>query len=304
MTFLTNFTWRVGETLVTRIEELPPGRLTPDEYFVDFQRSVMLDNISWLVPDHYMPEQDALLSSMHSWLVRTKHHTVIVDTCTGNGKDRPSWPRLHKLSGLYLQRLAAAGISPDQVDIVICTHLHFDHIGWNTQFKDGRWVPTFPNARYIVSKGEYEHYNLLMNAEVANDPQLRVAYEDSVLPVFEAGLVDLVKGPHTIDDQLVIENAPGHTPGHILLKLLHPDGGGVFCGDVIHHPLQISEPDWVTAFCEDPEASRSTRRALLEYCCETGALLLPAHFGAPHVAAVSRAGNAFRAHWVSPNVVS
>ncbi|WP_439588724.1 MBL fold metallo-hydrolase [Hydrogenophaga sp.] len=298
-----NLTWQIGDASVTRIEEqLGPGSFPPEEYFKGFDRAVLHRNLDWLVPHHYVPETDQLVTSVHSWLVRTKHHTILVDACSGNHKDRHFWPRFHMLQTPYLERLAQAGVTPEQVDFVMCTHLHADHIGWNTQLLDGRWVPTFPNARYVFSQKECDHWDPVKNPASADDPHRRIAYRDSVLPVIEAGLAEMVTGPHAIDDNLLIENAPGHTPGHILLKLLHAaSGGGVFCGDVIHHPLQIYAPDWVMCFCEDPAQSRKTRRSVLEHCADTGALLLPTHFGTPHVTAIDRAGDAFAARWVGPN---
>jgi glyoxylase-like metal-dependent hydrolase (beta-lactamase superfamily II) len=296
-----NQTWQIGETLVTRIEEqLGPGSYPPDQYFKGFERGVVERNLGWLVPNHYLPEADQLVTSVHSWLVRTRHHTILVDACSGNHKDRHFWPRFHMLQTPYLERLAQAGVRPEDVDIVMCTHLHADHIGWNTMLRDGRWVPTFPNARYLISRKECEHWDPLQNPAAADDPHRRIAYQDSVLPVLDAGLAQLVSGPHAVDDELLIEDAPGHTPGHILLKLQHASGGGVFCGDVIHHPIQVYAPDWVMCFCEDPEQSRRTRRRVLEHCADSGALLLPTHFGAPHVVAVERAGGAFTARWVEP----
>jgi len=304
-------TWQIGAATVTRIEEqLGPGSFPPEQYFRGFDRAVLQRHLSWLVPDHYVPEVDQLVTSVHSWLIRTRHHTILVDTCSGNHKDRHFWPRFHMLETPWLERLGAAGVSPEDVDVVLCTHLHADHIGWNTQLRDGRWVPTFPNARYLLSRKECEHWDPVKNPTVADDPHRRVAYQDSVLPVIAAGRAELVSGPHAVDDDLLIEDAPGHTPGHILLKLLagahtgvhrHEGArGGVFCGDVIHHPLQVYAPDWVMCFCEDPAQSRATRRRVLEHCADTGALLLPTHFGAPHVAAIERAGEAFSARWVHP----
>ncbi|MEY2619677.1 MAG: hypothetical protein RL522_2679 [Pseudomonadota bacterium] len=296
-----NHTWQIGDATVTRIEEqLGPGSYPPDQYFKGFDKAVVERNLHWLAPNHYLPETDSLVTSVHSWLVRTRHHTILVDACSGNHKDRHFWPRFHMLETPYLERLAQAGVQPQDIDFVMCTHLHADHIGWNTQLRDGRWVPTFPNARYVLSRRECEHWDPVKNPQSADDPHRRIAYQDSVLPVIEAGLADLVSGPHAIGDHLLVEDAPGHTPGHILLKLLHDQGGGVFCGDVIHHPLQIYAPDWVMCFCEDPAQSRKTRRSVLEYCADTGALLLPTHFGAPHVAAIDRAGDAFAARWVAP----
>lgn len=293
--------WRIGGATVTRIEEqLGPGSFPPERYFAGFEREVLERHLHWLVPHHYIPAQDALVTSVHSWLIQTAHHTVLVDCCSGNHKDRPWWPRFHQLRTPFLQRLARAGVAPEQVDIVMCTHLHADHIGWNTQLRDGRWVPTFPRARYLFSRRECEHWDPRLHPDGADDPHRRIAWQDSVLPIIEAGLAEQVSGPHAIGDDLLIEDAPGHTPGHILLRLLHDDGGGVFCGDVIHHPLQVCAPHWNSQFCMAPAQARATRRQVLEHCAETGARLLPTHFGAPHVASIRVDGDAFLPDFVAP----
>lgn len=293
--------WTIGSARITRIEEqLGPGSFPPHQYFTGFDRAVLERNLDWLVPHHYVPAQDALITSVHSWLVQTRHHTILVDSCSGNHKDRHWWPRFHQLDTPFLERLARAGVTPDQVDYVMCTHLHADHIGWNTRLADGRWVPTFPRARYVFSRRECEHWDPLRNPQGADDPHRRIAWQDSVLPVIEAGLAELVQGPHAIGDDLLIEDAPGHTPGHVLLKLLPGGPGGVFCGDVIHHPLQLCAPHWNTQFCQDPAQARATRRQVLAYCAEHGAHLLPTHFGAPHVVRVAPQGDAFRPVFIAP----
>ena len=299
--FHMNKTWTIGGATVTRIEEqLGPGSFPPEEYLKGFDRGVLARNLAWLAPDHYLPGLDQLVTSVHSWLVRTKHHTILVDCCSGNHKDRHFWPRFHMQQTPYIERLAAAGVRPEDIDFVLCTHLHADHVGWNTVLRDGRWVPTFPNAKYVISRTECDHWDPLKNADGADDPHRRIVYQDSVLPVLQAGQAELVSGPHAIGEQLLVEDAPGHTRGHILLKLQHRQGGGVFCGDVIHHPIQVCAPHWAMRFDEDPVQSQATRRRVLEHCCESGDLLLPTHFGAPHVAGIERAGEAFAPRWVQP----
>ena len=166
--------------------------------------------------------------------------------------------------------------------------------------ENGRWVPTFPNARYLFSRIENDYWDPQQHPEASTDPARRIAYADSVLPVLEAGQAQLVDGSHAINESLLIEPAPGHTPGHILLKLLGQQGGGVFCGDVIHHPLQVYAPHWNTQFCEDPAQARATRRRVLQYCADSGSLLFPTHFGAPHVASVSERDGKFAAGFVNP----
>ncbi|HEX4928634.1 MAG TPA: MBL fold metallo-hydrolase [Burkholderiales bacterium] len=287
-------TWSFGPISVTRVEEqLGAASLPPERYLAGFEREVLERHLDWLVPNHYLPERDALVTSVHSWLIRTPHHTVLLDCCAGNHKERPSLPRFHRLDTPFLERLRAAGVRPGDIDIVLCTHLHEDHIGWNTELRDGRWAPTFPRARYLFSRKEND----------VRSAASGVAYRDSVLPVIEAGQAVLVDGAHAIDDRLVIEPAPGHTPGHVILKLDAGGAGAVFSGDVIHHPLQVYAPHWNSGFCELPEEARATRRCVLERCAERGELLFPTHFGAPHVATIAAHSGGFSLHFVAPGEV-
>lgn len=292
--------WAIGKTTVTRIEEqLGAGSFPPEQYFTGFDREVLNQNLDWLVPHHYIPQQDALITSVHSWLIQTAHHNILLDSCSGNHKDRHWWPRFHQLNTPFIQRLASAGVAPSDIDMVMCTHLHADHIGWNTHLENGQWVPTFPKAKYLFSRIENDYWDPLKNPALAQDPARRIAYVDSVLPVIDSGQAVLVEGIHAIGDNLVLEPAPGHTPGHILLKLNDKHEQGVFCGDVIHHPLQIYAPDWNTQFCQDPEQARLTRRRMLCHCAESGAKLFPTHFGAPHVVKVEDQSGNFAANFLS-----
>jgi glyoxylase-like metal-dependent hydrolase (beta-lactamase superfamily II) len=291
--------WSVGAVSVTRVEEqIGFASFPPERYLAGFERELLQRHLSWLVPDHYSPQHDRLVTSVHSWLIRTDRHTILVDSCAGNHKERPGFARFHQLDTPYLARLRAAGAAPEDIDIVLCTHLHADHVGWNTMLRDGRWVPTFPNARYLFSRTENEIGNPDRNPAADADPQRNRAYRDSVLPVIEAGQAVLLDGAHAIDDALLVEPAPGHTPGHVILKLADRGRHGVVCGDVINHPLQVYAPHWNSGFCELPEQARSTRRRVLEHCVEHKALLFPVHFGAPHVAAIEQAGAAFALRFV------
>lgn len=293
-------TWSIGAARITRIEEqLGFASFAPEDYFTGFERAVLEQHLSWLVPDHYLPAQDRLVTSVHSWLVRTAYHTILIDCCSGNHKERPGFPRFHQLDTPYLVRLRAAGVAPEDIDIVLCTHLHADHVGWNTMLRDGRWVPTFPNARYLFSRTESVLGDPRNDAAAAADPQRNRAYLDSVLPVIAAGQAVLIDGSHAIDDTIVVAPAPGHTRGHVVLHLA--DGGqrALFCGDALHHPLQILAPHWNSRFCELPSEARATRHRLLADCAERRALLFPIHFGAPHVAAIERVSSGFSHRFVA-----
>jgi len=279
-----------GDTTVTRIEESLGPLFRADKFFPDFDPAAIEPHLDWFAPNHYIPETNKLVFSMHSWLIRTPEHTILLDTCIGNDKDRDGSAFFHQKSFPYLANLAAAGVRPEEIDFVLCTHLHVDHVGWNTRLVDGRWVPTFPNARYVFSRTENERWAAAPTA---------AAYADSVLPVIEAGLVDLVDGDHEVCRQLTIQPAPGHTPGHISLVLADGGDNGLFIGDALHSPIQAVFPDWNSGFCELPDQARATRRRLLEHCCETGATLLPQHFGAPFVAGVRPTQDAFRLDFTS-----
>jgi glyoxylase-like metal-dependent hydrolase (beta-lactamase superfamily II) len=292
-------TWTIGTTTITRIEEqVGPVGLPVDKFLVGFEREAFNRHLDWLVPNHFAPETDRMISSMHSWLVRTGRHTILVDGCCGNNKERPWMPRFHQLDTPFLANLRAAGAAPEDIDIVLCTHLHADHVGWNTRLENGRWVPTFPNARYLFSDLEDERWNPARTPGM--DAERKVVYEDSVLPVVEAGLATKLSGAHSIDDSLHIEPAPGHTPGHVVLKLHSRDQRALFCGDVVHHAIQVFNPHWNSAFCEDQEQARRTRRQVLEHCAGENAVLFPTHFGKPYVAAIRATTKAFSPEFVNP----
>jgi len=282
-----------GETTVTRIEELHGPSFQAEVFFPDFNRTAVEPHFPWLVPDHYAPESGFMVTSVHSWLVRTRHHTMLIDACAGNWKNRPLSPRFHRLDRPCLANLAKAGAAPEDVDFVVCTHLHVDHVGWFSRLEGGRWVPTFPNARHVFSRAELQRVTPEPDGNGVLQDSTGGVYTDSVAPVVEAGLVELFDGEHAIGDHLTLSPAPGHTKGHVLATLR--DGGreGVFIGDVLHSPVQGPFPEWNSAFCQLPDVARATRRRVLEHSCESGALLLPQHFAKPFVARVVRDGDAF-----------
>ncbi|MDA1098107.1 MAG: MBL fold metallo-hydrolase [Proteobacteria bacterium] len=281
----------IGAARVTRVEEMagPAFRLTT--LFPDWDDAVFEAHKDWLVPVHVNPEKMTAPLSMHSWIVQLDGLTVLIDTCVGNDKNRMPAAPWHHAQGPYLQRLADAGFRAEDIDIVMCTHLHPDHVGWNTRLRDGRWVPTFPNAKYLFSRMEFEH--LQANAQDMD----RLCFDDSVLPIVEHGVAEMTDGAHALSDGLLLEPAPGHTPGHVTLKLESGSQAAIFTGDMLHHPLQVYYPDWNSRFCLLADEARISRRRVLDYCADRGALLMPAHFGAPHCCHVNRAGEAFTLRW-------
>ena len=284
-----------GDAALVRVEEMVDTSFTAAGFFPAFDPEVMRPHLSWLAPRYYLAERDALVFSMHSWVVKTGRHTVLIDACIGNDKDRLPRAHWHRLKTPFLERLRASGVAPEAVDYVMCTHMHADHVGWNTLREDGRWVPTFPNARYLFSRIEYEHWT----AHPDPNPIRRNAFNDSVLPVVEAGRAEMIEDGHEVDGTLRVELAPGHTPGNVWIRLASKGSEAVFAGDVIHHPIQVYHPDWSTVACLDPAASTASRRRLLETSCERRTLLLPAHFAAPHGGRVGDTGNGFELRWLA-----
>lgn len=262
-------------------------RMSPEELFLDWDEAAVAPHAAALGPRFYDPAARVHTLPVHCWIVRAGGLTVLVDTACGDGKWRPELPDLHLLRTGFLARLAAAGVAPDDVDVVLCTHLHADHVGWNTRLRDGRWVPTFPNARYVVSADE------LAFLSGAGPGLLHDVYEDSVLPVVEAGQVETVDGVAELSKSVLIRPAPGHTPGHVRIELRSRGELGILSGDILHTPLQAPFWRWRTQLAEDPERDVLTRRALLEDCAGSGALLIPAHFHPPAVGRVRAAGDAF-----------
>jgi glyoxylase-like metal-dependent hydrolase (beta-lactamase superfamily II) len=279
-------TLRLGALEVRRVEEM--YWKVPEGFFDPHQGAEALaPHRAWLPPDSVLPDGTMVLS-MHSFVVRTPQHTVIVDTCVGNDRERhyPEWCRLQID---FLGRLRAAGVTPEQVDYVFCTHFHSDHVGWNTHLVDGRWAPTFPNARYLFHRPEFEHWTRLPDA--ALPPAMR----DSILPIAEAGLYDLVEGDFALDDCLRLEPTPGHTPGHCSVHLASRGAEAVITGDMIHHPVQVAHPEWRTrTACADPAQAVATRTAFLQRYADTGTRVLGTHFTPPTACRIVSRGGALR----------
>ncbi len=275
--------WQLGDTRITRIEELEGPLFDPKQFFPDFAPEIFSKHAGWLYPDHAVLASGRIIASMHSWLIETRHHKILIDTCIGNDKQRMPYRDWHHMQSPWPANLASTGVTPEQIDYVMCTHLHVDHVGWNTKLSEGNWVPTFPNARYIFAKAEYDFWKA--ERDEPDPDTFRVVnnqtFDDSVLAILH--LADLIEGEtELIADFLRIVPAPGHTPGSVAIELQPNSPVAIFTGDICHHPVQVYEPQWNSAFCELPDQAILTRRQVLERCESHGALMLPAHFGRPY----------------------
>jgi glyoxylase-like metal-dependent hydrolase (beta-lactamase superfamily II) len=235
-----------------------------------------------------------VLGSVHTWLVRTPGATILVDTCVGNDKTREALPDFDHLALPWLERLADAGLQPEDVDYVVCTHLHVDHVGWNTRLVGGEWVPVFPNARYLINQREFDFWKP-DNPAVADIAINAGVFEDSVQPIFDRDQMILWDGDYELGDGIRLEMATGHTPGHNVLWLESKGQAAVFAGDSMHSAMQVFEPTWNSGFCIAPEEAIATRTRLVETCAERNALLCPAHFAAPHAYRVEPRGKGLAA---------
>lgn len=275
-------------TIMRAMEMLMP--FSRQAFFPDTSVADWEAHRDWLVPQAWNPEPDEIYFPMQSYIVRSSRHTILIDTCVGNHKDRPHRPLWHQRNDDgFLHALAAHGLAPEDIDFVMCTHLHTDHVGWNTRLRDGRWVPTFPNARYVFSRGEYEAWDAGCDERFARTP-----FEDSVLPVVAAGRAELVDDDHALDDEVWLQPTPGHTPHHVAIHLASAGQRAVMSGDLMHSPVQLAHPDWQPWPDTDPRQAARTRRAFLEQHCDTDTLVCTAHFPLPSAGRIVRAGDGFR----------
>lgn len=281
----------LGEVTVTRVVEIGRSSFSTASLLPDSTPEAIARHDAWLKPHFWDDAVGDLASRIQTWIVRTPRHTVLIDTGVGNRKTRPGSPAWHMRQGAWLEDLAAAGVTPAKVDVVLCTHLHVDHVGWNTRWVDGRWVPTFPRARYVMAGEEWEFWKY--ESRAGREEHGCIA--DSVAPVVEAGQAVLVGVPHAVDEWLGLEPSRGHTPGHVSVRLSTRAGEAVFSGDLMHRAVQVAEPGWSSRFCWDPRQAAATRRAFLERHANTGVLVLPAHFPRPGYIVRAEGGHRFEA---------
>jgi glyoxylase-like metal-dependent hydrolase (beta-lactamase superfamily II) len=284
----------VGDLTIHRAIEQEVPFFPALELLPQLTPELLAENRAWLRQAGAMDEADVLILCFQSYIIRTPHHTILVDSCIGNDKQRPARPKWHmKTDDTYMRALAAAGVTPVDIDYVMCTHLHVDHVGWNTRLENGRWVPTFPKARYVFGKAEYDYWSE-QNKKAEVPP-----FADSVLPVVEADRADIVGNDFAIGDHVRILPTPGHTPGHVAFTFGKGKDSAVFSGDLMHTPLQTLYPELSPKFDVDPAQAAVTRRNFLERYCDTDTLCCTAHFPSPSVGKIKRKGNAFTCEAVS-----
>ncbi len=285
----------IGNYRIGRVAELEFPAFSALEFF-PAATPEMLEEARGAFPGRISAD-GKLVMSFHSFVLRTGRHTILIDTCCN--KSRPGRGQFDQGKNDYLAGLAGLGVKPEEVTHVMCTHLHWDHVGWNTQLINGEWVPTFPNAQYVIAKREYDHWDAVYAKEKDNrsNPHA-LAFEDSVLPLMRAERAVLVKDDFEIDHGVSIEPCHGHTPGHVIMNVTSNDRRGVFIGDAIHHPLQLLFPNLSTRADSDMDLSRVSRRALIDRHAGTGNLVMPHHFSTPACGTIEPAGDAFRFDFV------
>jgi glyoxylase-like metal-dependent hydrolase (beta-lactamase superfamily II) len=279
--------WQCGNVSLTRIVESEGPLLSPFELLPDCTPDHINENLSWLAPRFYDPQAQLLVITIQSFLLRAGGKTILVDACSGDHKDRRR-PFFHRREWGWLEKLEAAGVRPADVDIVMCSHLHVDHVGWNTRLRNGTWVPTFPNARYLISQREWEYWRSL--AGVISLRRTGDFISDSVLPIVEGGQADLIDDRHGLCDCIGIEPAHGHTLGQFVVRIGAGGNEAILSADLMHTPLQMRYPQWSTHFCVDPDLARRTREDFLHRHCN-GPLIFPAHFPSPCGGRIMRDGS-------------
>ncbi len=283
--------WKVGDTTITKITEI---------VFPEFSDVIpaatpdVVKKVEWLFP-HFVTPEGALTVSIHSLIVETPGATLVVDTCIGNDRERGSFEVMSNLSTSYMDDMIAAGYDPDGIDYVLCTHLHLDHVGWNTRLVDGKWVPTFPNASYLMGQKELDLFgNIDENTEDDFFKVQRTVFADSVQPVLDAGLAKPIEGPAEVCEGVRLIPTPGHTPGHCSVIIESKGESAMITGDFLHHPIQFNDPALVSPFDIDNDAAVVTRRRVFNEYADTPTLIIGTHFAGPTAGKLVRDGDGYR----------
>lgn len=302
------YSWTVGDFKISRVLEMPVEIGVLDGLIEEATPEVV-QGMRWLVPD-YANAAGQLIWSLHSYVIDTGSKVIVVDTCCGNGKSAPLIPAWGNLNNPFLERLEETGYRREQVDVVMGTHLHLDHVGWNTMDSGGKWVPTFPNARYTYVKDEYDYHHAIADeGDISSDlagavvyeganpdihNQQRLVFEESIQPCIDAGLLDLVPSGQRITDGVTYVSTPGHTQSHHSVMLESRGERAFITGDFIHHPCQIGEPSWKSHGDFDRALSAARRAEFVEQYADTDLLVLGTHFAGTSAGRIVRDGDQVR----------
>ena len=275
--------WKVGRVKITKIVELETVGST--RFILPLASNEEIQKLPWLIP-HFATEEGRLKMSIHSLVVETPKHRIVVDTGLGNDKQGRNVPTWNNRNEPFLEKLTLAGFPPDSIDTVLCTHLHVDHVGWNTRLAGGKWVPTFANARYLFGKTEFEHWR-----DHSVEPAHIAVFTDSVKPIWDAGKAELIASDASLTSEISVISTPGHSPGHMSIHIRSDGEEGLLTGDVAHHPCQMAHLDWSSTADSDPKQSVVARRELFSRFADTPTLVIGGHYDAGHI---KRDGEAFK----------
>ncbi len=280
--------WQVGNAQVTSIAESSTAT-SPRFLFEGVTKADVIERANaapWL-KSHFVNDEGFLLQKIHCCVIESGEHRIAVDTCIGNDKQRSN-PLWAQMQGPFLDEVAAAGFAPEQITHVICTHLHVDHVGWNTRLIDGEWVPTFPNAQYLFVAAEFDHWS--QTEDLFGDP----VFDDSVQPIVDAGLAEMVAPDHVLNDEVRLQPTPGHTPGHVSVEISSGGQRAIITGDMVHTPLQLADPELSSMFDTDPDQARATRHAVFPGWADGETLVIGTHFGTPTAGVMQPDGDGYR----------
>jgi glyoxylase-like metal-dependent hydrolase (beta-lactamase superfamily II) len=267
--------WTVGKVKITKIVGLETIGST--RFILPLATNEEVRKLPWLIP-HFANEEGRLKMSIHSLIVETPSQRIVVDTGLGNDKEGRKVPAWNNRKEPFLETMTKAGFPPDSIDTVLCTHLHVDHVGWNTRFAGGKWVPTFVNARYVFGKTEYEHWR-----DHSEETDKSAVFNDSVKPIVDAGKAELVASNYRLSNGISLIPTPGHSPGHMSIHIESDGEQGLLTGDVAHHPCQMANLDWSSTADSDAVQSAATRRQLFSRFADTPALVIGGHFDAGRI---------------------
>jgi glyoxylase-like metal-dependent hydrolase (beta-lactamase superfamily II) len=282
---------QIGDIAITSLIERDGPWRRPEDFFLNYDSAAQAANVAALAPGVFDAPSGKMVITYQTFVLRTPHHVILVDTCTG--EDKGYGPPMDFPKQPWADALAAEGLTAEDVDYVFCTHLHIDHTGWNTKLVDGRWVPSFPNAKYVFHKGEYAAWEALAKEGVDRPGGAGGVWRMNCEPIVAAGQALLVDEDFRLDDGISLILTPGHSPCHVCVQVESQGSRAIIAGDMLHHQLQCTDPTLSTVFCWDPEAARASRKRVFEEIEGTSTLLLPIHFPNPTAGRLTQRGSGF-----------